>query len=186
MQRIKSESETAVRARWHRDRGTVRSLYNLTLPAPMGTLETSTRQCLNDYCDLFAMTDPSIELRLTDIQSSLTGRHVRFHQYYNGIEVYGAVVSVHTNRSGQIRVIHSNYFPRINISTTASLTPEGAINIAIAETGAFDLRKPPHANLVIFPNSDAGQNRRLYQCVSSRLPHNRTLPSADRKLGVYH
>ena len=157
LQRIKSESETAVRARWHRNRGTVRSLYNLTLPAPIGTLETSTRQCLNDYCDLFAMTDPSIELRLTDIQSSLTGRHVRFHQYYNGIEVYGAVVSVHTNRSGQIRVIHSNYFPRINISTAASLTPEGAINIAIAETGAFDLRKPPHANLVIFPNSDAGQ-----------------------------
>ena len=157
LQRIKSESETAVRARWHRNRGTVRSLYNLTLPAPIGTLETSTRQCLNDYCDLFAMTDPSIELRLTDIQSSLTGRHVRFHQYYNGIEVYGAVVSVHTNRTGQIRVIHSNYFPRINISTAASLTPEGAINIAIAETGAFDLRKPPHANLVIFPNSDAGQ-----------------------------
>ena len=157
LQRIKSESETAVRARWHRNRGTVRSLYNLTLPAPIGTLETSTRQCLNDYCDLFAMTDPSIELRLTDIQSSLTGRHVRFHQYYNGIEVYGAVVSVHTNRSGQIRVIHSNYFPRINISTAASLTPEGAINIAIAETGAFDLRKPPHANLVIFPNRDAGQ-----------------------------
>ena len=157
LQRIKSESETAVRARWHRNRGTVRSLYNLTLPAPIGTLETSTRQCLNDYCDLFAMTDPSIELRLTDIQSSLTGRHVRFHQYYNGIEVYGAVVSVHTNRTGQIRVIHSNYFPRINISTAASLTPEGAINIAIAETGAFDLRKPPHANLVIFPNRDAGQ-----------------------------
>ena len=157
LQRIKSESETAVRARWHRNRGTVRSLYNLTLPAPIGTLETSTRQCLNDYCDLFAMTDPSIELRLTDIQSSLTGRHVRFHQYYNGIEVYGAVVSVHTNRTGQIRVIHSNYFPRINISTAASLTPEGAINIAIAETGAFDLRKPPHASLVIFPNRDAGQ-----------------------------
>ena len=44
LQRIKSESETAVRARWHRNRGTVRSLYNLTLPAPIGTLETSTRQ----------------------------------------------------------------------------------------------------------------------------------------------
>ena len=157
LQRIKSDSETTVRARWHRDRGTVRSLYNLTLPAPIGTLETSTRQCLNDYCDLFAMTDPSIELRLTDIQSSLTGRHVRFHQYYNGIEVYGAVVSVHTNRSGLIRVLHSNYFPQIAISTAASLTPEGAIGIAIAEARAFDLRKPSHANLVIFPNRDAGQ-----------------------------
>ncbi len=157
LQRVKSDSETLVRARWHQKRGTVRSLYNLTLPAPIGTLETSVRQCLNDYCDLFAMTDPNIELRLTDIQNSLTGRHVRFHQYYNGIEVYGAATSVHTNHSGQIRVIHNNYFPRINISTSASLSPEGAIDIAIAESGAFDLRKPPRAKLVIFPNHNAGQ-----------------------------
>ena len=157
LQRVKFDSETPVRARWHRDRGTVRSLYNLTLPAPTGTLETSARQCLSDYCDLFAMTDPNIELRLTTIQSSLTGRHARFHQYYKGIEVYGAATSVHTNRSGQIRVIHNNYFPRINISTAASLSPEGAIDIAIAESGAFDLRKPPRAKLVIFPNHNAGQ-----------------------------
>ena len=157
LQRIKSDSDTPIRTRWHQNRGTVRSLYNLTLPAPIGTLETLTRQCLSDYCDLFAMTDPNIELRLTNIQSSLTGRHVRFHQYYNGIEVYSAAISVHTNRSGQIRVIHSNYFPRINISTAASLSPEGAISIAIAEAGAFDLHKPPHANLVIFPSRDAGQ-----------------------------
>ena len=157
LQRIKSDSETAVRARWHRNRGTVRSLYNLTLPAPIGTLEASTRQCLTDYCDLFAMTDPNIELRLVDIQGSLTGRHVRFHQYYNGIEVYGAAISIHTNRSGQIRVIHSNYFPRINISTTASFSPDQATDIAIAEAGAFDLRKPSRADLVIFPNRNAEQ-----------------------------
>ncbi len=157
LQRIKSDSETPVRARWHQNRGTVRNLYNLTLPAPIGTLETSVRQCLTDYCDLFAMTDPNIELRLTDIQNSLTGRHVRFHQYYNGIEVYGAVTSVHTNRSGQIRVIHNNYFPQINISTAASLSPEQAISIAIAESGAFDLRKPPRVNLVIFPDRNTGQ-----------------------------
>lgn len=157
LQRIKSDSETPVRARWHRNRGTIRSLYNLTLPAPMGTLETSVRQCLNDYCDLFAITNPNIELRLTDIQSSLTGKHVRLHQYYKGIAVYGATISLHTNHSGQIRVIHNNYYPEINISTTASLTPEGAIDIAIAETRAFNLRKPPRANLVIFPNPNAGQ-----------------------------
>ena len=157
LHRIKSYSETPVRARLHRHRGTVRSLYNLTLPVPIGTLETSMRQCLDDYRDLFAMTDPSIELRVTDIQSSLTGRHVRFHQYYNGIEVYGAAISLHTNRSGQIRVIHSNYFPQINISTVASLTPEQAIGIAIADARAFDLRKPSLASLVIFPNRDVRQ-----------------------------
>ncbi len=157
LQRIKSDSETPARVKWHRDRGTVRSLYNLTLPAPMGTLETSVRQCLSDYCDLFALTDPNIELRLTNVQNSLTGTHVRFHQYYNGIEVYGAVISVHTNRSRQIRVIHSNYFPEIKIGTVASLGSEQAIDIAVAEAEAFDLRKPARANLVIFPNRDAGQ-----------------------------
>lgn len=156
LQRIKSDSETVVRARWHPDRGTVRSLYNLTLPAPMGTLETSARQCFSDYCDLFAMTDPNIELRLTNIQGSLTGRHARFHQYYNGIEVYGAAISIHTNHSGQIRGIHSNYFPQINISTAASFSPDQAIGIAIAEAGSFNLRKPSRADLVIFPYRDAG------------------------------
>ncbi len=157
LQRIKSNSETPVGARWHRDRGTIRSLYNLTLSPAIGPLETSVRQCLNNYCDLFAMTDPNIELRLMAIQNSLTGRHVRFHQYYNGIEVYGAAISVHTNRSGQIRVIHNNYFPQIDISTAASLSPEGAIDITIAESGVFDLHKAPHAHLVIFPNPNVGQ-----------------------------
>ena len=157
LQRIKSDSETVVRAIWHPDRGTVRSLYNLTVPAPIGTRETSARQCLSDYCDLFAMTDPNIELRLINIQGSLTGTHARFHQYYNGIEVYGAAISIHTNHSGQIRVIHSNYFPQINISTAASFSPDQAIGIAIAETGSFNLRKPSRADLVIFPNRDAGR-----------------------------
>ena len=119
--RLKSASATGIRVRWHRDRGTVRSLYNLTLPAPPGTPETSARQCLSDYCNLFAMTDPTVELRLKGIQTSLTGKHIRFHQYYKGLEVYGASISVHSNRSGQIRVIHSNYFPQIDISTSASL-----------------------------------------------------------------
>ncbi len=157
LQRIKSESQTPVRVRWHQNRGTVRSLYNLTLPAPIGTLETSARQCLNDYCDLFAMTDPNIELRLTDLQSSLTGKHVRLHQYYKGIEVYGAAISIHTNHSGQIRVIHNNYYPKINISTAASFSPDQAISIAAADARAFDLRKSPGANLVIFPGRGVGQ-----------------------------
>ena len=47
LQRVKSDSQTPVRTRWHRDRGTVRSLYNLTLPLPPGTPETSARQCLS-------------------------------------------------------------------------------------------------------------------------------------------
>ena len=151
LQRIKSDSQTPVRTRWHRDRGTVRSLYNLTLPAPVGTPETSARQCLSDYCDLFALTDPRVELRLQAVQKSLTGRHIRFHQYYQGIEVYGASISVHMNRSGQIRVIHSNYFPQIDINTSASLSSAQAISIALAELGAIDLRKPSRVGLVIFP-----------------------------------
>ena len=155
--RIKSASATGVRVRWHRDRGTVRSLYNLTLPAPPGTPETSARQCLSDYCDLFAMTDSTVELRLKGIQTSLTGKHIRFHQYYKGLEVYGASISVHSNRSGQIRVIHSNYFPQIDISTSASLSAEQAIGIALAEFGGFDLRKPSVAELVVFPVEEAGQ-----------------------------
>ena len=154
LQRIKSNSETPAHARWHLQRGTVRSLYNLTLPAPIGTLETSMRQCLNDYLDLFAMADPDLELRVSDIQRSLTGNHVRFHQYHNGIEVYGATISLHTNRSGQIRVIHSNYFPYININTAATLSPDQAIGIAVVDARASELRKPSRAKLVIFPTND--------------------------------
>ena len=39
----------------------------------------------------------------------------------------------------------------------ASLTPEQAIGIAIADARAFDLRKPSLASLVIFPNRDVRQ-----------------------------
>ena len=68
--------------------------------------------------------------------------------------MYGASVSVHINRSGQIRGIHNNYFPQIDISTSASLSAEQAISIALAESGAIDLRKPSQAGLVIFPARD--------------------------------
>ena len=36
LHRVKSASASAVRTRWHRNRGTVRSLYNLTLPLTPG------------------------------------------------------------------------------------------------------------------------------------------------------
>ena len=170
LQRIKFDSASAARVRWHQDRGTVRSLYNLTIPAPVGTPETSARQCLSDYCDLFAMTDPTVELRLKAVQNSLTGRHIRFHQYHRGVEVYGASVSVHINRSGQIRVIHSNYFPQIDISTSASLSAEQAISIALAESGALDLRKPSQAGLVIFPARDGAYHLAYRVIVHLRRP----------------
>ena len=166
LQRIKSDSQSPVRTRWHQDRGTIRSLYNLTLPLPPGTPETSARQCLSEHCDLFGLTDPHTELRLKTIQTSLTGRHVRFHQYYRGVEVYGASISVHTNHLGQIRVIHSNYFPKIDINTSASVSADGAVAIAITDAGAFNLRKPPQANLIIFPNPhmrQAGDDTDVYR-----------------------
>ena len=159
LQRIKSDSETPVRARWHPNRGTVRSLYNLTLPASKGTLETSARQCISDYHDLFAMTDPNTELRLKNIQSSLTGKHVRFHQYYNGIEIYGAAISIHTNHSGQIRVIHSNYFPQINISTAAAFSPNQAISTAIADDGCIRFAETVARQLGNLSESPCGTDR---------------------------
>ena len=100
------------------------------------------------------MADPDLELRVSEIQRSLTGNHVRFHQYHNGIEVYGATISLHTNHSGQIRVIHSNYFPYININTAATLSPDQAIGIAVVDARASELRKPSRAKLVIFPTND--------------------------------
>ena len=77
LQRLKIQSGTSVRARWHADRGTVRSLYNLTVPAPAGTPEASARQFLNTYRELFAMTDQNVDLRLKKVQHSLTAEHVR-------------------------------------------------------------------------------------------------------------
>ncbi len=157
LQQLKIASETAVRTRWHADRGTVRSLYNLTIPAPAGTPEASARQFLNTYRELFAMMDQNIDLRLKKVQRSLTAEHVRLHQYYNGIEVYGAELSVHIDRLGQVRVVHNNYFPRIKVNTVASLSPGEATNIAAADIGVRRLRKPSWASLVIFPNRDALQ-----------------------------
>ena len=54
-------------------------------------------------------------------------------------------------------MIHSNYYPQIDINTSASVSADSAISIAIANAGAFNLRKPPAANLVIFPNPHTAQ-----------------------------
>jgi len=155
LQTLKLRSESSVRTRWHDDRGTVRSLYNLTIPAPAGTPETSARRFLNDHRSLFGMTDPGVELRLEGVQQSLTGRHIRLRQYYRGVEVCGGDISVHTDRFGQVRVVHSNYFPKINTGVAASLPAGSAVDIAVNATNAYSITGSPQSKLVIFPNREA-------------------------------
>ena len=79
-------------------------------------------------------SNPAITNSYFDQSSGLT--HTYLRQQVNGLEVYGAVGDVHTDRSGKPVLMHQNFVAdaaRLAPSATPGLTPEQAI--AAAATG---------------------------------------------------
>lgn len=103
--------------------GKLRSIHNLRFQATSANPETSARQFLDQYRDLFGMNDPEIDLRLKRIQNSITATHVRFHQFYRNVKIYGAEISAHINHNGKIRTIHTNAFPTSESKSTHRSRP---------------------------------------------------------------
>ncbi len=79
--------------------------------------------------------------------------HERFHQYYNGVKVWGAQIITH-KKEGQIYFINGNFYEDISLDTTSKLKDSDAIEIAKNDSGIADLSVNTLPELVIFPAKD--------------------------------
>lgn len=93
--------------------GLLRKLYGpLSAPSSQEPAVIA-RRFLQANRDLFLMKKDLPDLKLDSERESPGGYHVRFRQLYQGIPVYGAYVSVHMNRAGQVRSVSNGYRPSL-------------------------------------------------------------------------
>ena len=126
---------------YHDERTGVPNFLAGPLPQVRADVHTpleAARAFLAENARLFRMSDPATELSLLRDERDRFGmNHVRFQQRYNGVEVFGAQLIVHT-RGTRIVAVGGTYFPGLAVDTRPSLTLDQAIARARAEVGAPD------------------------------------------------
>lgn len=78
--------------------------------------------------------------------------HERYHQYYNGVRVFGAQVIVH-KKEGKVYFINGTLYENITVDTEPKISSSEAIEIAYNDSGIKDL-SASETELVIFPSKE--------------------------------
>lgn len=92
------------------------------------------RRFLRANRTLLRLNDPDSELALTHrITGPLGGRHLRFVQYYQGLEVWPGGLAVHLNAAGEVDLMNGAYAPTPEgVPTEPVFTPTDAVLLARA------------------------------------------------------
>jgi bacillolysin len=106
-----------------------------------------------------SLSNPSLETK--PIQEVLSDeiRTAKFQSYYEGIEVLGSMIMVHTLKNGDSRVTHN--MERFDLDTRPSVSRSEAVSIARAWAGDRKLQRRPE--LRIFPGQEEGSARLIYE-----------------------
>lgn len=108
---------------------------NLSPPNAIGTPEDIGYQFFEENKNLYRIGNPKGELRvnkiITDDEYNLV--HIKYQQYYKGIEVRGSISVVHMNKNNEIRSINSDYIPDIDLNVIPTISKNSAEQIAIQE-----------------------------------------------------
>ena len=94
--------------------------------------------------DLVGIDSIDEELKCEGIDKDESGYVYKFTQVYNGIPIYGSVITLLTDLDGNVVGFNSSYIP-ININTTADVSGENALNKSGIEYQEFK-----SAELVIY------------------------------------
>ncbi|MBI3734993.1 M4 family metallopeptidase, partial [Candidatus Sumerlaeota bacterium] len=89
---------------------------------------------LNQYGDLFGITNPSAELTQVKVEKDtvLGYQSTKYEQKFNGVKVFGGVLKVHQNKGGKIVAANGNFYPiPEGFSTTPVLNKTAAEALAI-------------------------------------------------------
>ncbi|CAM2069544.1 Proprotein convertase P-domain-containing protein [Sulfidibacter corallicola] len=147
---------------FHKDhRQTAKLLINPSFQAPRGKVgEALARTYLSQEAPRFGFSSDLADLVLVKVQSSLLGKHYRFQQFLNGVEVEGGqiVVSV-SHAENEIYRVYNNTYPVIY--------DQNQPKVILSEDDAFEIA---WQNLKVHgPLFDPPQAKLVYQPVGDRL-----------------
>ncbi len=93
---------------------------------------------LEYYKDVLQVEDPQESFRLTGVMEDELGqRHLRFTQYYQGVEMYGSEIILH-EKDGAVALMNGHYLPEpTHLNTRPDLTPEAAVQQALTDLAGF-------------------------------------------------
>lgn len=85
------------------------------------------------YGDLFGMSTPERELQLLGVSADNYGaRHVEYVQLYKGVPVFGALMQVHFNKTGDLTDVNGVFIPKIGLDAVPVLSADAAAGQTIA------------------------------------------------------
>jgi Zn-dependent metalloprotease len=152
-QALQARSDKAEALGWNSRSGTPRSIIGKMHSILKESSEASARAFLQANAPLFKLNSDTDDLRLVREKDSLSGKHFTFQQQYQGLDVYGAEVSIHFDNRGDIVTINNSYEPNIKIG---SVTPR--VNQANASARALQTVKNSNdtkTKLVVFGSDDS-------------------------------
>jgi len=136
--------------------GIVRALFNIITPSLDGAPEEIARQFLHQKKSALAIPDTAA-LVTHMVQTTPSGSHVRFTQFYQGVPVYQGDVVVSVNEARQVGMVINNYKNGIGLGTTTpSLSGTDAINIVrrALRINGRSIGKEDAAELMVFQKED--------------------------------
>ncbi|MBZ0115305.1 MAG: M4 family metallopeptidase [Thermoanaerobaculia bacterium] len=100
------------------------------------TEEARARVFFQRYGGVFGISDEAIELVSEGTKTDHLGtRSVSFHQEFQGVPVFGAVLRVHFDASGRLTAANGTFVPGIEVSTTPRFSLEALTERAVGVVG---------------------------------------------------
>lgn len=89
------------------------------------------------YGQLFGLTDPATELRLTTTRTdTLAFTALSYAQVYHDVPVFGGIMRTHFDATGNLTAVNGIAVPVHAINTTPNLQPDAAVAVALAAVSA--------------------------------------------------
>lgn len=136
MEALKKKAETGWHFLWNSTRTRIELLQGKIPLATFSKTSDHPEKIAIDFLKenhkLFQMNSDLADLRIESAKDEGAGDYViRLRQTFNGLSVFnGGQVKISINKNKEIYMLHNDYMPNIDISTTPSLSENDVITIA--------------------------------------------------------
>jgi len=162
------------------EKGTPRALFNLSVATTQHSPELAARSFLDAQKQKLQLNTVQTNLVADDVTNVPGGSHVRFHQTFNGLPVYGSDVVVSVNTRNEITMVINNAQADIEAPATASFNSAKALGIAreYLKTSDRATGQEDAATLMVFADQ-----QKVYH-LAYRVTMTRETPAGDWEVFV--
>ena len=101
--------------RWNPSTGGARSVRGILSDAGEGSEKDIANRFLAENRDLFGLPEQDDGLKALETKEHRGARRVAYQQYYHGLPVVGADVSVHIDQADRVNMVNGSYWPDIDL-----------------------------------------------------------------------